>query len=153
MGKRHIQGYVSEKDYEEIMNVIVEIQRRKMIITKKPPSLGDVIKECIIFYGEHLGIVEKGAQKEFVPFYYKDIFFEELFNNIKLSEKKGIGSYNNQTQKWVEQDIVKIMDTRNEINERNNIWDIYNQEERWKIIKEYINKIYKEYQEWKNGGK
>ena len=112
--------------------------------------MGDAIKEAFLFYANHMGLTVKGTTNGVIPYYYKDSFFEWIFEKIKRAEDKGIGtSYNNQDEEWVRVDIIKIMEIRNEYKEKNDLLEIRDKNEQWKTIVDYIKRIYDEFQKFK----
>ncbi|KKK49801.1 hypothetical protein LCGC14_1505970 [marine sediment metagenome] len=150
--RKHIQGYFSQEDYERVMTIITEIQIKYMRATNHRCTVGDAIKEALLFYANHNGLVAKGVPQGIIPYYYKDSFFEDEFEKIKRAEKNGIGSWRNINETWIREDIIKVMDIRNEIEERNIILEIRDKKEQWKAMTDYIDKIYTEYKEWKKKG-
>jgi len=149
LGKRKIQGYLSDDDYEKIMSVIIEIQIKSMRAKNQKCTIGDTIKEAFLFYANHYRLIVKGTSNGVIPYYFKDSFFENVFEIIEKAENQGISTYNNQYEEWVRTDIFKIMEIRNEYGEKNNLIEIRDNNEQWKAIVDYITGIQGEFQEFK----
>ena len=131
------------------MTVITEIQIKIMRATKRKCTIGEAIREAMLFYANHNGMIEKGVPNGIVPYYYKDSYFEDIFKKIMRAEKHGIGGYRNQNETWIREDVIKIADIRNEIEEKNNLLEIRDSKEQWDAMTDYIKKIHEEYKEWK----
>jgi len=152
LGKRHIQGYFSDDDYEKMMTIITEIQIKSMRARHRKCSIGDAMKEAMFFYANHNGLIEKGVPEGVIPYYYKDSFFKDVGKKIERAVKLGIGSYNNQNEQWIRDDVLKMMDTRNEFEEKNKISEIRDSQEQWDAMTTYLTNIQTEFKEWKKKG-
>lgn len=133
------------------MNVINHI-RSNFLLKNEKCSIAKAIEILAVHYGNGNGIVHKGVQDGIIPYYYNDDQMDH-FKNLAGKIKKDPTNYNNmRLYGTLEEEIRKIMVSRNELEEEISLLNTSSRQDGIIIMNEYINILDAEYQDFKKNG-